>query len=176
MDDFAQWLACLLKQREDDVQRLLDDKVALYFLMTWTLFESKCFSGFMQASAINKFSERIVRNEKFDVAPLVPSARCFHERYQDSERLTHLLHDRARRPADLMQCLSTPFEELAPEKVVYFVVFVVFRYRNNMFHGNKRIQSWLRFSEQIALCTMAMQAFISHAEVMNPTVSWPVTE
>lgn len=61
--------------------------------------------------------------------------------------------------------------DMKPEDMVFFVAFVVYRYRNNMFHGNKGIHSWLQYGEQIRLCTEAMQAFVSHAESMSPTIS-----
>ena len=57
--------------------------------------------------------------------------------------------------------------------MMYSVVVVVYRFRNNMFHGNKGVASWLRYREQIALCVLAMQEFIAHAEALTPTMEVP---
>ena len=37
-----------------------------------------------------------------------------------------------------------------------FLVYIVFRYRNNIFHGNKGALTWLRYEEQIEKCTEIM--------------------
>ena len=48
MSTFPQWLFKPLNQSEGEVQRVLRDDTALHFLMTWSLFKSKYFSGFMK--------------------------------------------------------------------------------------------------------------------------------
>ena len=47
--------------------------------------------------------------------------------------------------------------------MVFFLTFVVYRFRNNIFHGNKRVDAWLRFQPQIQDCIRVMQIMISHA-------------
>ena len=55
----------------------------------------------------------------------------------------------------------------------FLTVFVVYRYRNNIFHGNKGVDSWLGYREQIDLCTEVMQSFIAHFEQDSPTLRTP---
>ncbi len=68
----------------------------------------------------------------------------------------------------LLQAVPSALE---PADRAFFVALVAYRFRNNMFHGNKGVQSWLRYRPQIDLCTRALQAFVSHAESLRPTMS-----
>lgn len=49
---FARWFAELLGQSELEVERLLRDRTAIQFLITWSLFESKCFDGYATSNKI----------------------------------------------------------------------------------------------------------------------------
>jgi hypothetical protein len=141
--------------------------------MTWSLFESKCFSGFMKAKQITLFAERVLK-EGIPLEALDATARHFHQRFQDKGKLSNLLHDDktpAEVAAEFKECLSAAFTDLQSSKVVFLIVFLVYRYRNNMFYGNKGIGSWLKYGKQIRLCTNAMQAFVSYAESVSPTMS-----
>ena len=176
MSAFASWLADVLHEHKSDVSRLLQDETALHFLITWSLFESKCFSGFSKAKCLGPFADQAVQ-EGF--APLTVSGQLdhFHFRYRDVRKLANLLHDEKTPDAviaDFKRCLATPVASLAARDRVFAVVFVIYRFRNNMFHGNKRVESWLRYREQISLCTEAMQKFITHAERVKPTMHVPV--
>ncbi len=173
MSSFSKWLAGLLRQSEVEVQRLLRDEAALHFLMTWSLFESKCFAGFLKAKCLNSFADRILK-EGLNYQSLEASARHFHQRFQAKRSLANLLHD-DKTPAHVATqfktCLATSFADLTNRDIVFLVTFVIYRYRNNIFHGNKGIASWLKYGEQIRLCINAMQVFISHTESISPTMS-----
>jgi hypothetical protein len=173
MIPFSKWLASILDERESDVQLLLDERFALHFLIAWSLFESKCFDGFLKAKGLTSFSEKQIAN---GLAPelLYDYARPFHERYQGKPEFSNLVQG-DKTPKDVAdhfrQCLSVPVSDLTPADLVFLVVFVVYRYRNNMFHGSKRVRSWLGYKEQILQCIGAMQVFVSHAEKLRPTMS-----
>jgi hypothetical protein len=53
---------------------------------------------------------------------------------------------------------------------LYFLGIVAYGFRNNMFHGNKGVESWLRYTEQIRLCTDTIGHFVSHAEHRRPSL------
>src|SRR3990167_6907130 len=54
--------------------------------------------------------------------------------------------------------------ELAKFDIIFFTTFVVLRFRNNIFHGNKYARNWMKYKDQIIHCTEIMQLFISHAD------------
>ncbi len=172
MATFSRWLANMLKEREIEVQRLLKDEAALQFLIAWSLFESKCFSGFLKARKIREISDGISKNT-FPSEAIVRPLTHFHARYQDEGKLKNLLHDDKTPPAvvsEFRRCLKLSLPQMQLQDRVFTLVFVIYRYRNNMFHGNKGVGSWLQFGEQIRLCTYAMQEFVAHAESLSPTM------
>jgi hypothetical protein len=171
MTTFTEWLAATLNEREHEVDHLLADKVALHFLIAWSLLESKCFGGFMKPEKLAPFSVRLVR-EGFSVGVLSTCTSHFHQRYQSPSRLANLLHGH-NTPAVFEQfrrCLAASEGSLSSDNQIFLVGFVAYRFRNNMFHGNKGVESWLQFRPQIGLCTTAMQSFITHAETVSPSM------
>lgn len=161
MTTFETWFAKLLGQPESEVHRLLDDERATRFLITWAMFESRCFGTSANEAEIYRLSRRIT-SEGFDAGLLEDALAHFHTRYQDKSRLRHLMH--GLRGERLARTLASSAAKLSPADRTFLVLFVVFRFRNNMFHGNKGVATWLQYGQQIGLCTDAMQAVISHVE------------
>lgn len=172
MTNFAFWLGELLGQSEHETARLLHDKSALHFLVAWTLFESKCFNGYVQEKEIQKYANRVADESELQFHELRDIAEYFHDRYQDNKLLQNLLYQKQAQP--LQALLEKPMASLAKSEIVYLVVFVLYRFRNNMFHGNKGIASWLHFKEQIDRCTRAMQVCVAFQESRISTMKTPV--
>ena len=57
--------------------------------------------------------------------------------------------------------LATKFDALSDYQRIFMLLFVVFRFRCNIFHGNKGVESWLKYKEQIRFCIEVMQSLIS---------------
>lgn len=55
---FHSWLGTLFGHSESQVLLLLDNKTALQFLVAWSLFESKCFAGYVRAPDIAQYAQR----------------------------------------------------------------------------------------------------------------------
>ncbi len=67
--------------------------------------------------------------------------------------------------------LAKSVNRLSDAESVFLLSFVVYRFRNNIFHGNKGVNSWLSYTEQIELCIRSMMAFVNHAESRLPTMA-----
>ncbi|UCE48372.1 MAG: hypothetical protein JSW47_22595 [Phycisphaerales bacterium] len=156
---FDQWFAKYLKQDPVEVKRLLNDKTATRFLIAWSLFESRCFEGFVKVDKFSEFANRVKDNDAFQKEDLLESGRHFHRRYQDKDRYNNLMHKQ--KNAKLESILSKQFDALSYYELVFMLLFVVYRYRNNIFHGNKGVESWLKYKEQINFCLRVMQSLIS---------------
>ncbi len=169
--NFEGWLAKLLGQSVSDVHLLLQEKAALHFLIAWSLFESKCFNGFVKEKHLEAFSRRIVAKESFNTASISAAAAHFHARYRDKGRYKNLVHENS--SPKMTSLLQQPLHSLQPQDAVFLVAFTVYRFRNNIFHGNKKVEAWLRFKEQIEHCIDGMKAFISHAESLAPSLRLP---
>jgi hypothetical protein len=164
---FEKWLGQLLGQNQQEIRRLMRDKTALQFLIVWSLFESKCFQGFVKIDVIDSFSQRVIQQD-FDPTVIAPALSHFHCRYQDKNHYQHLMHGQVAKRMDAL--LQTEIGSFSADDQVFFVTLVAYRYRNNMFHGNKGVDTWLQYREQIELCTSAMEHFVTHAETLFPTL------
>lgn len=132
---FAKWLRTLLQQDELEIRRLLNDQTALHFLIAWSLFESKCFSGFIKIDRIEAFARNAVA-DGFDSGSIRDAATHFHARYQDGDRYRQLMHSQKCPRMDAL--LQRKVQTFSPEESLFFVTLIVYRFRNNMFHGNKK--------------------------------------
>lgn len=116
---------------------------------------------------------RITDGEGFNPMRLMPILEHFHSRYQDKQLHANLMHNHDY--PDIRPLLRSQVDSLTSFDRVYLLVSVVYRYRNNIFHGSKGVASWLKFRPQIERCTEVMQALITHAsdlpqrEVLNAT-------
>ena len=160
INTYSYWLSTHLGNSENEVRKLLADKSALYFLMTWSIFESKCFNGYCKIEKIDKFADNLYKTIEFENLTL--STQHFHERYQCDELFDNLMHKQ--KCSRMIAVLEKPFNEARREDLIYFIVIVIYRYRNNIFHGNKGVKSWLKYREQIEHCIAAMQVMVSHTE------------
>lgn len=172
VDDFDQWFANYLSQDASEVARLLSDETAIRFLIAWSLFETSCFDREAKVEKLEDFARNLVSTKGFHSGELRDAAIHFHERYQNNKLYRNLMHqkDNLRHQTEqprLVSILSKDFESLSADEIVFFVIFVVFRFRNNIFHGNKGVASWLKFKDQIKLCIKVMQTFITFAEALR---------
>lgn len=159
VDDFDQWFANYLGQDAREVTRLLGDKTAIHFLIAWSIFESCCFDGFAKVEKLESFVRDSLSTKGFKPRELMDAANHFHNRYQDKELYGNLMWEQ--KSPKLNSILSKYFEALSADEIAFFIIFVVYRYRNNIFHGNKGVRSWLNFKPQIKLCIKVMQTLIT---------------
>lgn len=161
--DFDAWFAKHLQSSatREKVETLLNDKTAVKFLIAWSLMESNCFGGFIKAENLQDRCREIVNKENFNPSSLAEILHHFHERYQNSEFLSNLMHN-CKHP-NIESLLKKSTEELENHEVLFLLTSVAYRYRNNIFHGNKGVESWLGYKVQIDLCTQIMQALVTHA-------------
>lgn len=164
---FTSWLGTLFGHPELEVRRLLQDESALQFLVAWSLFESKCFGGFVQAVEIERYAK--ATSPALDPALLHDGVEHFHARYQNEKLFENLMYKQ--KNERLLALLKRPFTGITADDKLYLLVFVIYRYRNNIFHGNKGVLSWLQYRVQIQHCIQAMQVLVSHAEQISPTMN-----
>jgi hypothetical protein len=156
--NFDKWFASYLHQDESQVELLLRDKTAMRFLIAWSIFESKCFEGFAKINKLSNFAKQLSESRHFDFSALHETVAHFHNRYQDKQRYKNLMHDQ--RSVELEEILLKKLSDLGTYDITLMLLIVIYRFRNNIFHGNKGVQSWLVYREQINLCINAMQSFI----------------
>ena len=78
-------------------------------------------------------------------------AKHFHNRYQNTNNIRHLLHDQ-RNVHYFETIINKEYDDLSLEDKVVLLIFVSYRYRNNLFHGNKNVMTWKNYTQQIDYC------------------------
>ena len=166
---FSAWLAEQLEAKsKEDIQKLCNKKHALYFLMTWNIFEKTLFDSDCRMGKALSASDLIGKLAvKFDSQEQAALCRFF-ERYKNSSEYVRRLFDTTKEGKDVFASYlkKENFSDLLAEKekAVKFALCIIIRYRNNMFHGNKGVSNWLAYRQQINDCTCLMQHFISKNE------------
>lgn len=168
---FHRWLAHTLGQPIEEVSYLLSQEMAIEFLMSWAIFESRCFSGFMKLEHLDPFADRIVKHEMFCATILREHFDHFHARYQDQAKRRNLFHQQ--RCERFKEIAEAPARTSSAHDIVFFCSAVAYRFRNNMFHGRKGVRSWLYYKEQIERCSIVTQALTSHAESQSRQLALP---
>ncbi|HHK8474829.1 TPA: hypothetical protein ACQYCW_004596, partial [Vibrio parahaemolyticus] len=156
--EFNAWYAKFIEQKEADVSDLFASKTATNFLMTWSIFETIHFGSFVKVADIQSVSLVIANKSYVDFSSIDTAFKYFHYRYQDKSLKANLLHTQNIKRFEAIlgknEVQATKYEK------VEFLIYVVYRYRNNIFHGNKGVSSWLAFDKQITKCVNLMQAML----------------
>ena len=137
---------------EDQVNKLLSTKTATDFLLIWSIFEAKCFKGYCKEDLIKKSNYRF--KDKHLETPFYEKVKEFHVRYQDKTTWKNLYYKKEN--SYFKDIRNKKYEELDETEKNKFGLYVIFRFRNNIFHGNKKIESWLKYDEQIRNCISMM--------------------
>jgi|688.fasta_scaffold267599_2 hypothetical protein len=157
--EYKSWLACYLHQNEDEVEKLLKDKTATQFLITWSLLELNLFrENGVNFEEIRKFSAKYIENINMNTDKANEFVNYFHNRYQCDKLYKNLMFKNACGEMDRLR--KKDISGFSFSEKIYFSMGVVYRYRNNIFHGNKKVDSWLQYKECILKCIGMMQLLI----------------
>ncbi len=166
---FTQWLVSHLSLKgESEVSKLLGNQLAIEFLISWSIFEASCFDRFFKPKKIEGFYRELLQKSNYENKTMRKYVEYFHDRYQNSDRYKHLTY--GTKYPDFENIINKSVNELEDYEEVFLLIFVVFRYRNNIFHGNKGVSSWLSYQEEIKKCCDIMQYFtdMKHSEINTP--------
>lgn len=150
------WLAKHFETDKRLMQEALTDEKATSFLLVWPIMEQKLFNGFMRKGDIAAQATSLSNYyNEFDIKQMI---RHFHERYQEKACYKHLKHKDNDARCD--KIVAAQLSDLTQADELYFMLYVVYRYRNNIFHGNKGIKSWSQYSIQIDYCINFMMQIV----------------
>lgn len=150
------WLAKHHNISTQDIHNILKDEKATSYLLAWSVFEQEIFEGYMKLSKIKTVAKKFEGYcSQLNIETI---AKKFHNRYQDKTKYSHLVHDQDfdcfRKSIEKTYINMTELDKLA------MLFFVVYRYRNNIFHGNKKVLAWTQYTEQIEDCLTFMTQII----------------
>lgn len=150
------WLAQYYDVTKETIGDVLKDEKATSYLLVWGIFEQIIFNGYMRINEIQtvsgKFENYYVNLDVDDIA------QKFHSRYQDNNNYRHLVHGQDN--ANFRSIIGKQFEDVTEKEKLAMLFYIVYRYRNNIFHGNKNVKAWTRYTEQIQDCITFITAII----------------
>ena len=150
------WLAHFYDTDTRNITSLLDCQIATTYLLIWPVMEQNLFSGFMKQDKIAETAERYVAH--YSEMKIEKDVKYFYDRYQDRRLYRNLKHGTYYTEID--EILRKNYNTITPVEKLQLMIFVVYRYRNNIFHGSKGIDSWLQFSDQIEKCISFMMKIV----------------
>ena len=164
---FEEWLTGHWKTNADQVNEVLNDKLAFCFLIAWSILEPLCsdnssHGGF--AGQIGRIAGIVSKDDRIN--KLQSNAKYFYDRYQNPENFRRLMHHKTLKGAYKGDAYLTriikadSFDSLDVKQYVYLLLWVVFRYRNNIYHGNKIVETWSNYRDEIQKCIFCMQIII----------------
>lgn len=148
MNNAINWLANYYDTSIVNIYDLLNSERATTFLLIWPIFENELFNGYCRKGLLASKIKDIVSVFNDDIEKM---AKHFHDRYHNNKRYYHnLIHND--KYDDFSSIISNEYETLDNESKLLMLLYIVFRYRNNIFHGNKGILSWTKYGKQIDYC------------------------
>ena len=162
----------------DEVQDMLRNQIAVSYLLIWPIFERKHFGGSMEVGKIETASEQLKEYYNKDLRDtLDPIAERFFYRYNISNgnqnpKYNSLQPNPNRRKTFFANiCRKKYFVQLLPKEKITLLLYVIYRYRNNIFHGYKNIEKWSRYTEQINDCLTGMMILSDCMKKYNITIN-----
>ncbi len=158
------WLSKTLSIDNWLVSETVRNQMATVFLLIWPILETKVFNGDMshnQMRCVAEYASKMINISKLD-----DIAFHFFERYQDNRKYMHLAQRQNWNTIE--RILENQYYELNNYKKTLLMIYIVYRYRNNIFHGIKTIQQWSAFDEEIQRCIEFMVLLGECYDVKRP--------
>lgn len=118
----------------------------------WSIFETQCFKCFFKKNDIKKYAEKNCNDTLLGF--LKEEFKYFYDRYQDKKLYRHLKHEEKFKLIDNL--LIKSIGDISNVERFMFLLYVVYRYRNNIFHGNKSLGNWLNYETEMEYCINIM--------------------
>lgn len=165
-DNIVFWLASYFNTNDIQIREMLDSQLATSFLMIWPIMENKVFGGFFKSIKISDFVDNhYLRYEEFVTENGV---KHFYNRYKDKNKLRNLCHSDRFCKNSVKLIIEKDYNDLSNKEKLTLMLFVVYRFRNNIFHGNKGIKAWRNYTTEINFCINFMMKVI---DVYNSNIN-----
>jgi hypothetical protein len=109
------------------------------FSLLWSFFECTVLNGNGNANEIIRAVRSLEQQGKLTLEPFVGAIDYFRTRYWDGANLTDAFEGLHLRPPDRRPLVERVIrgQSIEPVDVLSAILIIVFRFRNNLFHGIK---------------------------------------
>jgi len=134
-----EWIESFLslkgKLTRDQIERVRN------FSLLWNLFEGMVCNRNASITAIELAVLELQRRDKLNVDDHEKFLKYFVDRYISNGETNHRFDRLNLRRNDRRELVEAVLKgnETSPEKILLAILIIVFRYRNNLFHGEKSI-------------------------------------
>jgi len=109
------------------------------FSFLWSLFEGKVMDGRCDVPRLRRYAQRLEQKDRLNEIACEQYMDYLRNRYYRDGHVTHYFHglhlERSGNPEEVIDALSN-LEASNPLKIVACLI-IIFRIRNNLFHGEK---------------------------------------
>ena len=165
-----EWLAHKWAVPKEYAAEFFKIQASSYFLLIWPIFEHDVCDGFMETRKILDVAQAY--RDCYDEMDIDAILNKFYDRYKERNSpysnwngLCHDDYGEAKSNAE--RVLNKDWNKSGPVAKLQFGLYVIYRFRNNIFHGNKTIFEWLRNREQIEDCVMVLLRLTEFHEKMQ---------
>ena len=131
------WLA----QQQDGFGDLPDEETRsmMEFSLLWAFFEANHLNSNASSRTIAQFSETLGQRDAIDLEPLKEALAYWRSRYVQKDEFTRHFDYLYLRPGDNVDIVRSVLrgEDESPLAVLTCLLTLIYRYRNNLFHGLK---------------------------------------
>jgi len=158
------YLAEHFKVDDYEVKNVLDDKRSLFLLLIWGIFEQTHFSDrkYSFIKKIQTINYNFKNNDFYNDFKKITLS--FHATFQDNTRWENLDSGitSGKNNYDLfINIRNKKVEDLSEIEIIKFGLFVVSRYRNNIFHGLKDANAQhKKYKKEIENCVNLLIAYL----------------
>lgn len=169
--EFAHWFVRFSERNSTSEQadQVVKDHTGFAFMIAWNLFESRCFGSKMDANLIAAFTNNESINSSF--CKLKMTWSHFHNRYTNArhgdDRITRLFFnpklknsEKSKDEVEFRRLLSQKGQTLSNAEKSKLMFLIVQRFRNNVFHGNKKPYTWPKNRKQIQHCITILMVWL----------------
>ncbi len=135
--DPTQWLAHKVPNYHD--LSGLEKKAISDFCLLWSLFEARCLNEHGNVAAIAQVVQQLEPRLATRIADLAAPLSYFQNRYVEAQGFTYRFGQLQFRAGDRQQDVEAVLQGRAQSttSVVTALLIIVYRFRNNLFHGPK---------------------------------------
>ena len=167
----VKWLANRWDVPPGYVDEFFEMQASTYFLLVWPIFEQKVCDGFMETGKMRNIAMKFT--DCYDELAIDDILRRFYDRYKDrnlpeSNWASLCQNDHWEAKSTSERVLNQPWNKSKPTDKLQFGLYVIYRFRNNIFHGNKKIFEWLQNRPQIEDCVMVLLKLTEQYDRMSP--------
>lgn len=147
-----------------------DIEEIMNFALLWNMFEGRIFGKYIKKSGIDEKTPKIAKYIKEEV--IDDAFSYFKNRYVEEEegkyKFKHLYLDRTLNKTAIETIYETlKVNSCMKEEKVKIILYIIYRLRNNLFHGEKEAYELYAQNEMFGVCNSFIIECLKHENLIR---------